>query len=149
VDKKLTGGIQGFQAGLAFSWTEGKQDAVGGRVPLASVDPWKIVGYLGYVDPADTWGVRLSATYVAKKSAKDIGPETTGTLVDPVDSYFLLDVTAFYRFDEHWSVNVGVNNLTDKEYVIWSSARASSGGMGSGRYSEPGVNGFVSVTAKF
>ncbi|MDR2863684.1 MAG: TonB-dependent receptor [Puniceicoccales bacterium] len=146
VDKYITGGIDGFQTGLAFAWTKGRQDS---HVPLASVDPWKFITYIGYTSPSDKWGVRLTATFVAKKAARDIGPEATGDSTAPVGSYFLLDISAFYRFNEHWTINAGLNNLTDREYVTWASARASGGGMGVGRYTQPGINGFVSVTAKF
>jgi hemoglobin/transferrin/lactoferrin receptor protein len=148
VQKWLTGGIEGFQAGLAVAWTKGEQDTDTGRQPLDSVDPWKVVAYVGYTDPNDKWGVRLSATYVAKKSRGDISTETLAT-TPPVDNYFILDVTGFYRFDEHWSINAGINNLTNKEYTTWSMTRSSSGGMGGGGYTMPGINGFISLTAKF
>jgi hemoglobin/transferrin/lactoferrin receptor protein len=149
VQKNLTAGIDGFQAGLAFAWTEGKQDTDdAGRQPLDSVDPWKLVAYVGYADPADQWGVRLSATFVAKKSIRDISEETAAS-TPAVDSHLIVDVTGFYRFDDHWTLNAGINNLTNKEYTTWSMTRNSSGGMGGGGYTLPGINGFISLTAKF
>ncbi|MDR2844649.1 MAG: TonB-dependent receptor, partial [Puniceicoccales bacterium] len=68
VDKKLVGGVDGFQFGVTFAWTNGRQDTEIGRQAVDSVDPWKIIAYIGYVDPADIWGVRLSGTFVAEKT---------------------------------------------------------------------------------
>ncbi|MDR1498286.1 MAG: TonB-dependent receptor [Puniceicoccales bacterium] len=139
----------GFQAGVAFSWTKGKQDVEGVKLPLPSVNPWQIVGYVGYVSPENKWGTRLTLTYVADKDEKDIGPEATGSYAAPVDGFTTLDWAVFYRFTENWTVNVGINNITNEEYFTWSSARTSGGGMTSTRYTQPGINGFVSLTAKF
>ncbi len=152
IQKTITGGIEGFQTGLSFAWTEGRQDTdLNGRQPLSSVDPWKIIGYIGYVDPSDKWGVRLTGTFSGKKSADDIAEFTPGSPeYAPTDSYFLLDLVGFYRLNDHWSINAGINNLTDEKYVTWSGARATTGMGHSGTtFTQPGINGFVSVTATF
>ncbi|MDR2844468.1 MAG: TonB-dependent receptor, partial [Puniceicoccales bacterium] len=153
VDKKLLGGLDGFQLGASAAWTKGRQDTDFGKQALDSVDPFRLVVYLGYVAPDDTWGVRLSGTFVAKKSSSEISYTVNAGVRSyayaPVDSAFVLDLTGFYRFNENWTLNAGLNNLTDKEYYTWSSARVSGGGMSSKRYAQPGINGFVSLTAKF
>ncbi|MDR2981612.1 MAG: TonB-dependent hemoglobin/transferrin/lactoferrin family receptor, partial [Puniceicoccales bacterium] len=151
IQKQLIG-LEGFRTGLSFAWTKGTQDTeTNGHQPLSSVDPWKIVGYIGYVDPSDNWGIRLTGIFVGKKSDNDIAEFTAGdNEYDPVGSYFVMDLTGFYRINEHWCINVGINNLTDKEYTTWSSARATTGAGHSGTtYSQPGINGFVSLTATF
>ncbi|MDR1816712.1 MAG: TonB-dependent receptor [Puniceicoccales bacterium] len=145
IDTRLTGGVDGFQVGAAASWTRGRTDAAtgSGRVPLNSVDPWKLVVFAGYTDPANRWGARLTLTVLGKKTAGEIDGTTA-----PVDAAALLDASAFYRFGDHWTLTAGLNNLTDVNYCTWSTARMASG-MSSTRYTQPGINGFVSLTAKF
>jgi hemoglobin/transferrin/lactoferrin receptor protein len=154
IDKKLFGGVDGFQIGASAAWTKGRQDTDYGTQPLDSIDPFRFVAYVGYIEPANAWGVRLSATFVAKKSSSEISYTISANGAKsysyaPVDSAFVVDLAGFYRFNDNWTINVGINNLTDKEYVSWSSARVSGGGMSSKRYAQPGLNGFVALTAKF
>ena len=147
VNPTLLAGIEGLHTGLSFAWTEGRHDTdTGGREPLNSVEPWKLVAHLGYTHPDDLWGIRLTGTLVGKKSTRDIDSATTYA---PVDSYFVLDLTGFYTLTEHWRLTAGINNLTNKEYYPWATVRTSSGGMSGGRYAQPGINGFISLTAKF
>lgn len=158
-------GFQGGEFGASFGWTKGTTKDVKNPVtgshydtPLDSVDPWKLVTYIGYTDPEQRWGTRLSATFVGDKSKSNIS-ETVDTSTgvkshtyDSIDSFIVLDLTAFVRINKNWEINFGLNNITDEEYSYWASGGHSGGGHGSSRaglYTEPGINGFVCLTAKF
>ncbi len=157
-------GFKGGECGASVAWTEGTTMDVENPVtgssydtPLDSVDPWKLVTYIGYTDPEQRWGTRLSATFVGDKSKNDISESVdtaTGEKYHPYDSmdgFVVLDLTGFVRIDEHWEINFGLNNITDEEYSYWASGGHSGGGHGSkaGLYTEPGINGFIGITASF
>lgn len=139
----------GAESGFSFSWTEGNQTDI--DQPLNTVDPWKAVAYLGFRSPENTWGSRLTATFIGEKEVDDINQTTDAGAFEPVDSVTLLDWTAFYRLSPHWEINGGIRNLTDETYYLWSTARRG-GGHGvsaSDRNTQPGINGFLSLTASF
>jgi hemoglobin/transferrin/lactoferrin receptor protein len=137
-------GAEGFEVGAAFAWTEG-EDTDSGE-PLNSVDPLKLTTYLGYRATNGKWGTRLTATYIAEKDGDDISGDP-----DPTDSVTLLDLTANYAINENWGLSAGINNLTNKSYFLWSTARrgAGHGGEAGSRNTQPGRNFFISVNAKF
>jgi len=137
-------GASGFEAGASLGWTEGED--TDSDEPLNSIDPWKFVSYFGYENPGDTWGARLSATYISSKERGDIN----GAL-DTVDSVTLFDLIGHVQLSDHWSLRGGVNNLTDEAYFLWSTARRGGGhgGSAASRNTQPGRNFFISVDAKF
>ncbi len=145
-----TAGIPtGAESGFSFSWTKGNQTDI--DQPLNTVDPWKAVAYLGFRSPEDAWGSRLTATFIGEKEVDDINQTTNAGAFEPVDSLFLLDWTAFYRLNQHWEINGGIRNITDETYYLWSTARRGGGhGVSSSdRNTQPGINGFLSLTAIF
>jgi hemoglobin/transferrin/lactoferrin receptor protein len=150
IQKRFMGGIDGFLAGASFTWSEGRQNDGDRRQPLESIEPMRFIFYFGYAEPGDKWGARLTGTFVARKSSGDIPTEEDGTpYFREVASYFTLDLAGYYRFDEHWSLNAGITNLTDREYTTWSTIRAGASGMSGKTFTQPGVNGYISLTAKF
>lgn len=148
IDASLVG-FEGLETGLSYAWTKGKRTDV--NLPLNSVEPWKLVGYFGYRAPADLWSLRLTGSYIGKKSESSIDHTTDAGAIDPVDSVLLLDLTASMRFGQHWRLNAGVNNLTDESYYLWSTARRGGGhgGAGADRNTQPGRNAFISLSASF
>lgn len=144
-----TAGLDGLEGGLSFGFSEGERTDV--DQPLNSIDPWKIVGYLGYRQPDERFGLRLTATHIGEKSESEIDATTDAGPLDPVDSVTLLDLSAFVRLGKHFELSAGVNNLTDAEYFLWSTARRGGGhgGEAASRNTQPGLNGFIAATIQF
>jgi outer membrane receptor protein involved in Fe transport len=116
------------------------------------VEPWRGVIYAGYEPASERWGARITGTYIGEKSEDEIDQTTDAGPLDPVDSVFLLDATAFIRFTDILRLSVGLNNITDEEYFLWSTARRGAGhgsGASADLNTQPGLNGFVSLTAEF
>ena len=132
-----------YRIGGSFAWSEGKSD----DGPLNSVEPWKAVVYAAYDDPGGKWGAELAGTYGAEKSESDILGDR-----EPSDAYFLLDLTGYVKLSENALFRAGVKNLLDEEYVLWSRSNRGSGhggGTTNSRFTQPGVNGFLSLELEF
>ncbi len=141
---------EGTETGLSFAWTEGERTDI--DQPLNTVEPWRGVAYLGYASPEQRWGARLTGTFIGEKDEHDIDQTTAAGELEGVDSVFLLDATAFVRLNDHLRLSAGVNNLTDEEYFLWTTARRGTGhgsGAGADLNTQPGINGFLSLTAEF
>lgn len=142
--------LPGTEFGLSFSWSRGTRTDI--NQPLNSVDPWKFVTYVGYRHPSERWGTRLTGTYYGEKEEDDINQTADAGALDPVDAVFLLDWTAFYRLSDRWSIKGGLKNLTDETYFLWTTARRGGGhggGVAADRNTQPGINGFLSMSAAF
>ena len=137
------------------AWTGGISShlSTGKRInpnhPLDTIEPFKTSAHLGYQTAENIWGSRLSATYRAEKRLEDIDP-TQGSL--PIGDSLVLDLVAWRKLSDHWKGRLGINNLTDEKYFIWSAARRGGGHSGSSteeRNTQPGTNFFLSLTANF
>jgi hemoglobin/transferrin/lactoferrin receptor protein len=137
-------GVEGFESGANFGWTEGEDTDT--SEPLNSIDPWKLVAYLGYEEPEKKWGARLTATHISEKGREDISGD-----LDTVDNVTLFDLVGHVQLSQNWSLRGGINNLTDEEYFLWATARRGGGhgGEEGGRNTQPGRNLFVSLNANF
>ncbi|MEE4350119.1 MAG: TonB-dependent hemoglobin/transferrin/lactoferrin family receptor [Pacificimonas sp.] len=110
----------GFTGDLSMAYADG--DVVTGDVdvPLTQVEPFTLVSGLGYRDPAGAFGVNLIGTFTARKSLDDIDPALcTGPCFRP-DGTSVVDLTAFARLNETFTVRAGVFNLFDETYAFWS-----------------------------
>lgn len=147
IDEALVG-FQGLESGLSLSWTRGRQTDT--NQPLNSVEPWRAVGYIGYRAPDNTWNVRLTGTYIGRKSHGSINQTTDVGILEPLPGVFLLDLSGEWHLSETWSIHAGLNNLTDRSYFLWSTARRGGhGDAGADRMTQPGINGFLGLTARF
>ena len=98
--------LAGTSLGGSFTYSRGTSEGQ----PLDSIEPWKAVGYLGYEDPSEIWGVELSGTYLAGKDASDIsGP------LNPTESYLLVDLLGYYHLSDGVTVRAGLKNLFNEE----------------------------------
>ena len=138
-----------LEAGISASWSRGRRTDQG-KSPLNSVEPWKSVAYLGWRGTEESWGSRITATYIGAKAQSEI--DQTAGEPPPIDGSLVLDLVAWHKFDDHWEFRGGLNNLTDQRYFLWSSARRGGGHSGSSteeRNRQPGINGFVGLNFKF
>jgi len=127
--------LDGVNARLTAAWARG-EDRVRDE-PLNSVDPASAVLSLGYEAPAGRWGGELVTTWVADKNAVD------DSRVDlyRTDGYVTVDLLAYYDFGRGLSVNLGLFNLADAEYIEWSDVRGRvSGDPLIPYYTRPGRN---------
>lgn len=109
--------LDGVSARLSAAWARG-EDRVHGE-PLNSVDPASAVLSLGYDAPAGRWGGEFVTTWVADKNAVDDSRADLYT----TDGYVTMDLLATYDFGGGLSVNLGLFNLADAEYLEWSDVR--------------------------
>ncbi len=140
---------EGWQIGMATGKTIGS-DLTRGQ-PLNTVEPWKSVAYVGYNDPEERFGARISGTYSAAVERVD---DTTnqGTYFRP-PSWVTLDLGLWWQPTETLAIHAGVNNILDEKYWLWSSVRRGNGHLGgnatSDRSTAPGRNFSLSVTKTF
>ncbi len=140
---------EGWQIGLATGRTIGN-DLTRGQ-PINSVEPWKSVAYVGYNDPEERFGARLSGTYTAAVDRVDDTTNQTTFYRPP--SWFTLDLGLWWQPTETLAIHAGVNNILDEKYWLWSSVRRGNGHLGGNattdRSTAPGRNFSLSVTKTF
>ncbi|MGF1550121.1 MAG: TonB-dependent hemoglobin/transferrin/lactoferrin family receptor [Sphingomonadaceae bacterium] len=145
----------GFTVDLAAAWATGDQIAPdGSRAPLATIDPFNLVGGIGYRDPGRRYGGQLFLTYNARKGLDDTEGVCSG-FAGPVecfrpDSSLILDATAFLRLAEQVTLRAGVFNITDEKYALWNDVRGLAATSSvTDAYTRPGRNYSASVSFRF
>jgi hemoglobin/transferrin/lactoferrin receptor protein len=137
---------------LAFATAEGDQTTNGVTIPLATIDPWKVVGGLRFDDPNGVFGGQAIVTYAAEKDAGDIN---AGALCVSAcfltNDFTILDLTAYWNVTENATLRAGIFNVFDEDYIWWSDVRGlplSSTNV-SDAYTQPGRNASVSFIYRF
>ncbi|MFA7604612.1 MAG: TonB-dependent hemoglobin/transferrin/lactoferrin family receptor, partial [Novosphingobium sp.] len=116
----------GLHATLALSYATGDAiDPAGGKTPLASIDPLKLVMGVGYRDPGGRFGGQIIATHSAQKELDRAAGLCTPACYRP-DGFTILDLTAFVKPIEGLTLRAGIFNITDKKYAWWSDVRGLS-----------------------
>jgi len=147
----------GVSATFAFATASGDQTRSGVESPLASVEPWKLVGGLRYDDPDGLFGGQAIVTHSAEKDQSDIAFGTcTNSAGAPVacfvpGAFTILDLTAYWNVSEAATLRVGVFNVFDETYAWWGDVRglASTSAAVSDGYTQPGRNASVSLVYRF
>ncbi len=82
------------------------------------------------------WGAFISGNYVSETytSANNVSSEINGSgnpdaRFGKTDSYFVADLSAFYRINKRVKLFGGVQNLLDKEYVVSRQPDGARGGL--------------------
>ena len=133
--------LEGFSVKAAIAYADGENKT--NEEPLNSVEPLTAVFGLGYDSPDDRWGANLVWTLVEGKDDSDIDANNPRIATS---GYWLLDLFGYYRFNDKTSINIGVFNLSDKDYLRWADT-ISIGADASRRFTQSGVN--ASVTLRF
>jgi hemoglobin/transferrin/lactoferrin receptor protein len=143
----------GFTGRLAMAYANGDTiDPAGTRIPLDTIDPFNLVGSLGYRDPEGRFGGELILTRNARKGRSELERAADGSdlFVRP-DASTILDLTAFYAVTDALKLRAGVFNLTNETYALWSDVRglqvADQGILGA--FTRPGRNISLSASYRF
>ena len=150
----------GLYGKLSLAYATGDvRSSVRGNIPLASIDPLKLVAALGYRAPGGRFGGELSMTHSARKAAEGtVGTDATGaptTICGGAacylpDAFTILDATAFVRIGAGLTLRAGVFNLLDEKYAWWSDVRGvSAASTVTDAYTQPGRNASVSLSYRF
>lgn len=147
--------LKGFSAVGSVAYAEGKNQQNGN--PINAINPLKGVLGLRYAAPSGRWGTEAILTGVAPKRVQDIDFTTAGQ-VFATPGYGVLDLTAFYRWGGHATLNLGLFNVLDKKYFDWEDVRGRGSDPHAGlgpqydikdRYSRPGRNVGLTLSLAF
>ena len=129
--------------GLAYVYAENDTD--GG--PIAQIPPLEGIATLDYT--ADKWeaGARLRAA--AKQTRVDDDP-LTGSGLDSGETpaWAVLDLYGRYRISDQVSLDLGIDNLFDKEYAQHLN-RSSAFDPTQVQVNEPGISAWIKISARF
>ena len=134
--------------GFSACWIEGEE--VNSGDPLNTIDPFKGSAYVAFTDESQSWGTKLAFTYRGDKDLSDIS-QSYGMPM-PIDQSAVLDLTGWLKLNDHWEIRGGLFNLTNEHYFLWSDSSRAGGHAGVSHFdhmAQPGVNGFITLTANF
>ena len=122
-----------FSLMFAFAYADG-QDELADQ-PIDSIEPINGVVGLRYDAPNRLWSAELTATFANGKQAEDVASSNRHLS----DGYVQLDLIGQRKFGARVVVNVGVFNITDKEYIRWVDT-AAIGSDAVQRFTQPGLH---------
>ena len=123
----------------AFAYADGESDD---GTPVDSIEPANLVLGLRWSPSNLPVESELIWTWSDEKDASDIASDRM-----PTDSYNLLDLLVHYDLTDTWSVDAGVFNLFDEEYIRWADT-AGIGTDAAGRFTRPGRNFSITLRAQ-
>ena len=125
---------KGLSLITSFAYTEGENETT--NEPLISISPFSIVSTIDYKFPNKKLVLQLTNTYTGEPTT-----ESNYSGYKP-DSWIKTDLKVGYNVNERLSTSLGIYNLLDKTYYMWSDVRAN-GADGNDdnayqRYAQPG-----------
>ena len=146
---EVTDALHGWTARISAAWSKG--DDLNSDQPINSVDPGEVLLSLAYDAPSGIWRGELVTTAVAAK--REVAPVKVGTrYVDPyrTGSYVTLDLLCHANLGQGLSVNAGIFNLTNQDYIEWADVRGRPvGDPLIPYYTNPGRNVSVMVNWRY
>ncbi len=136
----------GFSLLASLGWTLG--DDLTDNQPLESVDPFRAVVGLRYRAPENQWGAELITTFAADPRLRSDRPANSYT----PSGYTVLDLVGYYNFTPLVTLNVGVFNLLNSQYFLYSDVRPllnSPTPSDISRYAQPGLSLRAGLTWRF
>ncbi len=136
----------GFSLLASLGWTVG--DDLRANQPLESVDPFRAVVGLRYRAPENQWGAELITSFVADprlRSDRPVGSYTPS-------GYTVLDLVGYYNITPLLNLNVGVFNLLNSQYFLYSDVRPllnSPQPADISRFAQPGISLRAGLTWRF
>ncbi|MEM8502168.1 MAG: TonB-dependent hemoglobin/transferrin/lactoferrin family receptor [Cyanobacteria bacterium P01_D01_bin.1] len=141
----------GFSLLSSVAWTLGNN--LTNDQPLSTVDPIEAVLGLRYEAPRDKWGAELITTLVGEARGEGFEPAEGQDPFVP-GGYTLFDLIGYYRINSAVSLNLGLFNLLNSDYVRYSDVRfldanESLFDQRRNRFDRPGFNISAGVSWRF
>ena len=136
----------GFSLISALGLTVG--DNLTTNQPLETVDPIKLVTGLRYRAPEDLWGADLIATFAGQPRLASNRPANSYT----PQGYTVVDLTGFYKITPQLTLNMGIFNLFNGQYFLYSDVRplvTAPAPTDLARFAQPGVSLRAGLTFVF
>lgn len=136
----------GFSLLAALGLTVG--DDLTADQPLESVDPFRAVVGLRYRAPENRWGADLVATFAAQPRLRDDRPDNAYA----PEGYTVVDLVGYYNITPLITVNLGIFNLLDNQYFLYSDVRPLINApepSDIGRFAQPGISLRAGLTWRF
>ena len=116
--------------------------------PLDTIDPIKLVTGLRYRAPENLWGADLVATFAGQPRLASDRPANSYT----PQGYTVVDLTGFYKITPRLTLNLGVFNVLNNQYFLYSDVRpliTAPTPSDLARYAQPGVSLRAGLTFVF
>ncbi|PZO37549.1 MAG: TonB-dependent receptor [Pseudanabaena frigida] len=136
----------GFSLIAALGLTVG--DNLTTNQPLETIDPIKAVLGLRYRAPENLWGADLSTTFAGQPRLASDRPANSYT----PQGYTVVDLTGFYKITPRLTLNLGVFNLLNNQYFLYSDVRpliTAPAPSDLARYAQPGISLRAGLTFVF
>ncbi len=128
----------------ACAYTRG--DDLGKDLPLNTVDPPKLVVGIDWEAPAGNGGATLHVTHVWSQTRID----RSSMPLFATPAFTTVDLTAYWSATPEIALYAGMFNIGNAKYWLWSDVRTVNAAQeGIDRYTQPGRNYGVQVTARF
>ncbi len=136
----------GFSLLASLGWTLG--DDLTDNQPLESVDPFRVVAGLRYRAPENQWGAELVTTFTSNPRLRSDRPANSYT----PSSHTVLDLVGYYNITPLVTLNVGIFNLLNSQYFLYSDVRPlvnSPQPADISRFAQPGLSLRAGLTWRF
>jgi hemoglobin/transferrin/lactoferrin receptor protein len=136
----------GFSLISALGVTIG--DNLSTNQPLETIDPLKLLTGLRYRAPEDLWGADLIATLAGQPRLASDRPANAYT----PQGYTVVDLTGFYKITPQLTLNMGIFNLFNSQYFLYSDVRTlvtAPAPTDLARFAQPGVSLRAGLTFVF
>lgn len=139
IEVELEGSAERVLPGLSYSlrYANARGEDRSRGLPLNSIAPEKATLALRFEHPGQRWGTEAIATFADDKSRVD----NSNIDLFQTPGYGIVDLLAYWRFSEQARLNLGLFNLTDRQYWDWAdvSGRAADDPLIE-LYTRPGRN---------
>lgn len=136
--------LPNWTVSASYAHTKGDSEAGGAKTPLETIDPDKGVLGLRY-EQAGVWGAELNVTGM-KSQRRNPAPASNFT----PKGFVVGDVAAWYEIGKQWLLHVGINNIADVKYTLWSDVRGvAPTAVALDAYTQPGRNISASLRYRF
>ncbi len=127
--EELSEKLSSFSVGYKYTYQKGKIKGKDGYHPMNAIQPQKHVVSLGYVAPSKKFGLDVYWTHVAAKKAKDTYNQFHGENESTYAKYLtksfnVFDLVGFYKPIKNLTLQAGVYNLFNNNYLTWENARS-------------------------
>lgn len=106
--------IDNFYLSGGITYSKGKSEHEGVKVPINTIQPLKFRAGVGY--EGEAFGGNIQLTHVKAKADKDIN----GTIYNPTGAVNLIDLGVYWKPIKALTLTANVNNLFDKKYWNWA-----------------------------